>query len=113
MKRGEIWTIRGDGYASKPRSVVVVQDEKVARFDSVILCLLTSFDSSGMPTRVFVEPTPDNGLDKPSYVIADKIVSVDKALLGQQIGTLEPVVMKRVDECLCLVLGLPVKFSEH
>ncbi len=106
MERGEIWTLRGDGYATKARPVVVVQDEAVASFDSIILCLLTSFDSDGMPTRVFVEPTNENGLNKPSYVMADKIVSVDKALLGERIGVLESSVLQKVDESLALVLGL-------
>ncbi|WEV65580.1 type II toxin-antitoxin system PemK/MazF family toxin [Bifidobacterium sp. ESL0764] len=32
MKRGEIWTVRADGYASKPRPVVIVQSDKVAGF---------------------------------------------------------------------------------
>lgn len=41
MRRGEVWTLRDDGYASKARPVVVVQDETVAEFDSIILCLLT------------------------------------------------------------------------
>ena len=43
MKRGEIWTLQADGYASKPRPVVIVQSDAVDRFDSVITCLLTSY----------------------------------------------------------------------
>lgn len=41
MKRGEIRTLQADGYASKPRPVVIVQSDAVDRFDSVITCLLT------------------------------------------------------------------------
>ena len=74
MRRGEVWTLRDGGYASKARPVVVVQDESVAEFDSVILCLLTSYDSDGMPTRVKISPSGDNGLFKTSYVMADKII---------------------------------------
>ena len=52
MKRGEIRTLQADGYASKPRPVVIVQSDAVDRFDSVITCLLTSYDSSDIDTRV-------------------------------------------------------------
>lgn len=47
MKRGELWLLQDDGYASKPRPVVVVQSDTINQFHSVVLCLLTSFDSSG------------------------------------------------------------------
>lgn len=78
MKRGEIWTLQADGYASKPRPVVIVQSDAVDRFDSVITCLLTSYDSSDIDTRVRLEPSPENGLNKVSYVMTDKIVTVDR-----------------------------------
>ena len=42
MKRGEIWVLRDDGYASKPRPVVVIQSDEITQFQSVVLCLLTS-----------------------------------------------------------------------
>ncbi|SYZ34516.1 Uncharacterised protein [Propionibacterium australiense] len=50
MKRGEVWTLRDDAYASKARPVVVVQSEEFPGFGSVVLCLFTGFDSSGIPT---------------------------------------------------------------
>lgn len=106
MRRGEVWTLRDDGYASKARPVVVVQDETVAEFDSIILCLLTSYDSDGMSTRVRVEPTEQNGLNKTSYIMADKIVSVDKSLLGDCIGSIDENTLDRVSQSLALILGI-------
>lgn len=106
MRRGEVWTLRDGGYASKARPVVVVQDESVAEFDSIILCLLTSYDSDGMPTRVKIGPSDDNGLFKTSYVMADKIISVDKALLGERIGVLADEDMELVGRSLAKILGL-------
>ena len=66
MKRGEIWTLQADGYASKPRPVVIVQSDAVDRFDSVITCLLTSYDSSDIDTRVRLEQSElrDDGQDR-------------------------------------------------
>ena len=104
--RGEIWTMRDDLYASKARPVVIVQSDDVAGFDSVVLCLLTSFDSSSIPTRVRVEPSAQNGLDRTSFVMTDKIASVSRSMLGKRIGILEEESMSSVSSCLMTVLGL-------
>lgn len=45
MRRGEIWTVLADGYARKPRPVVVVQNDEIEGFDSTVVCLMTSFTS--------------------------------------------------------------------
>lgn len=39
MKRGEIWTLRDTSYATKARPVVVVQNDVVNSFGSVVLSL--------------------------------------------------------------------------
>ena len=54
MRRGEIWTVLADGYARKPRPVVVVQNDEIEGFDSTVVCLMTSFTSDDMTTRVKV-----------------------------------------------------------
>ena len=104
--RGEIWTMRDDLYASKVRPVVIVQSDKISGFDSVVLCLMTTFESSNIPTRVRVEPSKDNGLERTSYVMTDKIASVSRSMLGKRIGVLERDRMDEVTEKLALVLGL-------
>lgn len=104
--RGEIWSMRDDLYASKARPVVIIQSDEVSGFDSVVLCLLTMYDSSGIPTRVRVEPTVQNGLEKTSYVMTEKIASVSRAMLGRRIGMLEEEVMREVSEKVAVVLGL-------
>lgn len=104
--RGEIWSMRDDLYASKARPVVIIQSDEVSGFDSVVLCLLTTYESSGIPTRVRVEPTVQNGLEKTSYVMTEKIASVSRAMLGRRIGMLEEEVMREVSEKVAVVLGL-------
>lgn len=106
MKRGEVWTLRDRGCASKARPVVIVQNDAVESFDSVILCLLTTYDSKEMPTRVYAEPDEGNGLSKPSYVMTEKVVTVDRAMLGQRIGVLAGDVMASISEQLKVLLGL-------
>ena len=106
MKRGEIWTLQDRNYASKARPVVVIQSDKHDSFDSVILCLFTSFESGAISTRVPVEPTAENGLQKKSYVMTDKIVTVDKNMLGNRVWVLSDEDMAAVSEQLKVILGL-------
>lgn len=106
MKRGEIWVLRDDGYASKPRPVVVIQSDEITQFQSVVLCLLTSFDSTNMPTRVQIEPSIENGLSKTSWVMTDKITTVPKEMLHKKIGSLRTEELHAINRQLAIVLGL-------
>ncbi len=106
MKRGEIWTLQDKHYASKARPVVVIQSDKHDSFDSVILCLFTSYESGDISTRVRIEPSSENGLQKVSYVMTDRIVTVDKSMLGKRVGVLSDDDMLAVSEQLRDILGL-------
>ena len=106
MKRGEIWTLQDKHYASKARPVVVIQSDKHDSFDSVILCLFTSYESGDISTRVRIEPSSENGLQKVSYVMTDKIVTVAKSMLGKRVGVLSDDDMLAVSEQLRAILGL-------
>ena len=88
MERGELWTLKDMNYAAKARPVVIVQANLESNFDSVILCLFTTFDSGNISTRIRIEPTAENGLEKISYVMTEKIVTVEKTMLGRYIGKL-------------------------
>lgn len=98
--------MRDDIYASKARPVVIVQSDEVGGFDSIVLCLMTTFESSDIPTRVRVEPSTDNGLERTSFVMTDKIASVSRSMLGKRIGILERDRMDEVTKQLAIVLGL-------
>ena len=106
MKRGEIWTLWDRQYASKARPVIVIQNDEFDSFDSVILCLFTTFDSSQIKVRVPISPTPKNGLHSLSYVMTDKIVTVDKTLLGEKIGVVSDTDMETISEHLRAILAL-------
>jgi len=96
----------GDGYASKARPVVVVQSDAESAFDSVVLCLLTTFESSRIATRVAITPDETNGLKKPSFVMTEKLVTVDKRALGEKIGVLTGEQMRRIARQLARVLAI-------
>ena len=93
-------------YASKARPVVIIQNDAFDIFDSVILCLFASFDSSQIEIRVPVTPSPENGLHTLSYVMTDKIVTADKAMLGDKIGVLSDTDLALIAEHLRKILAL-------
>ncbi len=107
--RGEVWTVSASGYASKARPAIVVQNDSARGVDSTILCLLTSQKNDAVDSRVEVEPSKENGLEKTSYIMADKIVSVHKNHLGKKIGKLEDAYIALMDEALKDILGLAVR----
>ena len=106
MKRGEIWTLQDKSYASKARPVVIVQSDKEEKFDSVILCLFTTYESGNISTRVKIEPSAANGLEKTSYVMSEKIITVEKEMLGEHIGSLSDAEMRLVSGKLAKVLEI-------
>jgi len=43
VKRGEVWTVAGGkDYAGKPRPVVILQDDRFDKTDSVAICAFTT-----------------------------------------------------------------------
>ncbi|MDR1323468.1 MAG: type II toxin-antitoxin system PemK/MazF family toxin [Candidatus Margulisbacteria bacterium] len=106
MKRGEIWTLKDGNYASKARPVVIVQANLDDNFNSVILCLLTSFESDNISIRVKINPNSENGLKKISYVMTEKIVTVEKSLLGKLVGSLSNRTMHLIARNLAKILEI-------
>lgn len=83
-----------------------MQNDEIEGFDSTVVCLMTSFTSDDMTTRVKVSPTTQNGLIKISWVMTEKILAVHTSALGQRIGILEDDVMRQVEKKLAHVLAL-------
>jgi len=79
VKRGEIWTVAGGkDYAGKPRPVVIVQDDRFDRTDSITVCAFTTDPTDAPLFRLIVEPDSGNGLRAICRLMADKITSVPK-----------------------------------
>jgi mRNA interferase MazF len=85
---GDIVTVAGGVYASKPRPAVVFQ-RPAPTGDSTIVLPLTSTDNPNIPFRVAIRPTAANGLDRPCHAEVDKISAIRSEALGRRIGHLE------------------------
>ena len=89
VKRGEIWTVSGGpDYAGKPRPAVIVQAKLIGQVDSVAICPLTSETEIDSPSRVPVQPDPENGVAFLSHIMVEKISTVNKRKLGKRLGVL-------------------------
>lgn len=107
MTRGEIWTsASGTDYGGKPRPVVIIQHKHFEILDSVTICGFTR-DATDLPLfRIAVEPSASNGLEFPSRIMVDKILTVPKTKIGYRIGQLSEGDVARLNQALAMFLGL-------
>ncbi len=106
MKRGEVWTVSGAGYAGKPRPAVIVQDDRFDATASVTICVFTTDETEAPLFRLPVTPSERNGLRSVSRLMVDKLVTVAKERLGERIGRLDDADLVRLDRAVMVFLGL-------
>ena len=107
MKRGEIWTAAGGKhYASKPRPMVIVQDDRFDDTDSITTCSFTTDPTEAPLFRLVVEPDAQNGLRAVCRLMVDKITTVPKAKLRTQIGRLADQDIVRLNRAILVFLGI-------
>lgn len=107
MKRGEIWTAAaGSGYAGKPRPVVIIQDDLFDATDSVTVCAFTTDPTDAPLFRIPIDADDTTGIRQPSRLMVDKITTVPRAKLGEQVGRLSDDDMTRLGRSMAVFLGL-------
>jgi len=107
MKRGEIWTVAaGQGYAGKPRPVVILQDDRFDATDSITICAFTTDPTDAPLFRLPIEPNETNGLRAPCRLMVDKITTVPKTKVGARIGRLGDEDVVRLNRAVLVFLGM-------
>lgn len=109
LRRGDLVYVAAKGsFTSRPRPAVVIQtDAAVGWRESVTVCLLTGDLSDAQTFRVRIMPSATNNLEKPSDVMADKVITVrPKDLDEVPIGRLSTGEMALVDRAVRFWLGL-------
>ncbi|MFM7736243.1 MAG: type II toxin-antitoxin system PemK/MazF family toxin [Alphaproteobacteria bacterium] len=107
MKRGEVWIAAGGkDDAGKPRPVVIVQDDRFDATRSITVCAFTSDPTQAPLFRIEVDPSPENGLERISRLMVDKITTVPKAKLDRRVGRLSDGDMIRLNRAILTFLGL-------
>jgi mRNA interferase MazF len=106
VRRGEIWTAAGGVYTSKPRPVLIIQDDHFAGTDSVTVIPMTSAAVDAPLLRIPVEPAPANGLEQPSHIMIDKVTTTRRSSVQKHLGTLAAADLVRVERSLLVFLGM-------
>ena len=106
MRRAEIWTVAGVAeYAGKPRPAVIVQDDRFDT-DSVTICPFTTDATDAPLFRLTIAASTANGLRETSHLMADKLTTVRRTRLGEQLGMLDDADVVRLNRAIVVFLGI-------
>ena len=107
MRRGELWTASASqGYAGKPRPVLIIQDDRLDANDSITFCPLTTSAADIPLLRIPLQPNATNGLTAPSSIMIDKITTAHRSRLGQRLGKVSTTEMLQLERGLLVYLGM-------
>lgn len=104
--RGDLVTIAVQGDFGKPRPALVIQAHQFNEHASVTVLPITSTMVSAPLLRVMLEPTAENGLQKPSQVMVDKAMTVRRDKVGPAFGRIDSLALLEVERCLAVFLGI-------
>jgi len=104
--RGELWTVAGGVFASKPRPALIIQDDLFTDTDSVTVVPLTTTPLDAPLLRVAVPAGVDTGLAQASWAMIDKVTTVRRSSLGHRVGRIPRDGLLRVERLLTVFLGL-------
>ncbi|MCA3158834.1 MAG: type II toxin-antitoxin system PemK/MazF family toxin [Burkholderiales bacterium] len=106
MMRGDLVPIAMQGDFGKPRPALVIQANPYSQHSSVTVLLITSTLVAAPLLRVTLQPSPENGLQKPSQVMIDKAMTVQRNKVGKAFGRIDANAMVEVERCLAVFLGI-------
>ena len=106
MIRGDFVTIAMQGDFGKPRPALVIQSDPFNEHVTVTVLPVSSALVDAPLFRVTIQPTPVNGLQKPSQVMADKAMTVKRDKLGEVFGSASDASMLEIGRCLAVFLGI-------
>lgn len=106
MKRGELWTVAGGVYASKPRPAVIVQDDVFESTESVTVAPLTTTLTDAPLLRLRVAAGSLTGLAQNSDVMVDKLTTARRGNVQVRIGRLSSQQMVELERLLMTFLGM-------
>ena len=106
MNRGELWTVAGGVYSSKPRPAVIAQDDAFAGTDSVTVLPLTSVLLDAPLLRVRLEKSALTGLERDSDVMIDKATTIRRSSAVSRIGRVPSEKVVEIERALMVFLGL-------
>ncbi|MEY4758167.1 MAG: hypothetical protein RJA34_3065 [Pseudomonadota bacterium] len=104
--RGDFVTIAMQGDFGKPMPALVVQANVFDEHSSLTVLPVTSTLLGAPLLRITVEPSDENGLQKTSQIMVDKILTVKRDKVGPAIGRINATLMVEVERCMAVFLGI-------
>jgi mRNA interferase MazF len=106
VRRAEVWNFAGGAESTgKPRPVVIVQDDRFDT-DSVTICHFTTDPTAAPLFRLSIAASPANGLRENSQLMVDKLTTVRRSRLGDQLGVLDGADVVRLNRAIVVFLGI-------
>ena len=107
MLQFDVVTCALSGDYGKPRPCLIVQNTTFNELhSSVVICPITSHIEKEIVFRPTLLPDPDNGLEKLSQIMIDKITTIKKDKIGQVLGCIS--IHKQNEVILALKLWLGI-----
>lgn len=106
MNRGEIWTAAGGVYSSKPRPVLLIQDDLFSNSDSVVVVPFTTTNIDASISRIAIPSDELSGTNSHSYAMVDKVTTIRRSSLRERVGRVSAAQMVEVERSLLVFLGI-------
>jgi mRNA interferase MazF len=106
LKRGDIVLVVFSGDFGKPRPALVIQTDTAIPSEYITCIPITGTLKRVPDVRIAIEPTPQNGLAKPSELMVDLVQTASKSRFRDVIGSIDAETMILVERSLSLHLGL-------
>ena len=114
IQRGDVVMVEfpyTDAARSKVRPAVVVQNDRDnQKLRKTVLAMITgNLRRRGDPSHLFIDPAvePSTGLQYPSLVSCNNLLTAEQTDIRQTIGHLSDVLKRQLDDCLKSALELP------
>ena len=104
--RGDLVTVAMQGDFGKPRPALVIQADPFNEHATVTVLPLTGTLVAAPLLRITLQPSAENGLQKPSQVMVDKAMTVKRDKVGPVFGRIDANAMVEVERCLAVFLGI-------
>lgn len=102
IRQGEIWWVRipftgGHEQAGERPALVVQNNDAIAALPTVIIVPFSSVLATlRFPGTILVQPTPQNGLIRPSVALVFQVRALDKRCFIRRTGKLEPTTLAQI-----------------
>lgn len=104
--RGDFVTVAMQGDFGKPRPALVIQADQFNENATVTVLPVSSTLVTAPLLRIAVQPSAENGLQKPSQVMVDKAMTVKRDKVGPAFGRIDANAIVEIERCLAVFLGI-------